>query len=314
MKNSPLSYKIASIAALPLALLGLGCDDPPEPGAKIDSFRVLAEQADLPYARPGETVQLSSLSFDPQSRPVAWAWASCPNPISNDLNGCLATIAEAGDPATSVFAMGAGTSTAALTIPMNAIDSLPAAARGAATVGVLSVACPGDLSFGMGPGGLPTRCQETGTGRDMELDEFIVGYKRIAVRQTDRNQNPEITGITFDGADWPATETKLVGFCDQSDFIYDTCPDGEKHQLAATVASASFESGNDERGRPFEEQIVVQHYATEGIFEFEVRTGKSPKTGWVARKAASGQTLSMWFVARDDRGGVTWAERKVTVR
>jgi hypothetical protein len=274
----------------------------------------LAEQADLPYARPGETVQLSSLSFDPQSRPVAWAWASCPNPISNDLNGCLATIAEAGDPATSVFAMGAGTSTAALTIPMNAIDSLPAAARGAATVGVLSVACPGDLSFGMGPGGLPTRCQETGTGRDMELDEFIVGYKRIAVRQTDRNQNPEITGITFDGADWPATETKLVGFCDQSDFIYDTCPDGEKHQLAATVSSASFESGNDERGRPFEEQIVIQHYATEGIFEFEVRTGKSPETGWVARKAASGQTLSMWFVARDDRGGVTWAERKVTVR
>jgi hypothetical protein len=314
MKNSPQFHKIGLFAALPFALLGLGCDDPPEPGAKIDSFRVLAEQADLPYARPGETVQLSSLSFDPQARPVTWAWASCANPISNDLNGCLATIAEAGDPAISVFAMGAGTSTAALTIPSDAIDSLPAAARGAATVGVLSVACPGDLSFGAGPGGLPTRCQETGTGRDMELDEFIVGYKRIAVRRTDRNQNPEITGITFDGTDWPATETKLVGFCDQSDFIYDTCPDGEKHQLAATVSSASFESGNDELGRPFEEQLVIQHYATEGIFEFEVRTGKSPKTGWVARKAASGQTLSMWFVARDDRGGVSWAERKVTVR
>ena len=83
---------------------------------------------------------------------------------------------------------------------------------------------------------------------------------------------------------------------------------------AVTISPPSFESGNDELGRPFEEQIVIQHYATEGIFEFETRTGKSPKTGWVARKSASGQTLSMWFVARDDRGGVTWTERKVTVR
>jgi hypothetical protein len=245
---------------------------------------------------------------------VNWAWASCANPDSNDLQGCLAKIAESGDPTNSVFATGAEASTAALTIPTDAISSLPAGARGAATVGVLSVACPGDLSFGMGPGGLPTRCQETGTGRDMALDEFIVGYKRITVRQADRNQNPELTGITFDGVAWPATETKTVGFCDQSNFVYGTCPSGEKHQLAATVSPASFESGTDELGRPFDEQVVIQYYATEGIFEFEVRTGESPKTGWVARKSASGQTLTLWFVARDDRGGVTWAERKVTVR
>src|SRR3954469_24860543 len=108
-----------ALCASLLPLLALGCDPPPPPGAHVDSFRVLAEQADLPYAHPGETVQLSSLSFDPEGRPVTWAWASCVNPISNDLNGCLATIAEAGDPATSVFAMGAGTSTAALTIPGN---------------------------------------------------------------------------------------------------------------------------------------------------------------------------------------------------
>ena len=67
-------------------------------------------------------------------------------------------------------------------------------------------------------------------------------------------------------------------------------------------------------GRAFEEQVVIQHYATEGIFEFEVRTGESPKTGWVARKRASGQTLTLWFVARDDRGGVTWTQRQVRVQ
>mgnify|MGYP001546075828 CR=1 FL=1 len=315
MKNSQKSHKIGLISALPLLLLPLAaCNEAMEPGTKVDSIRVLAEQVDEPYAHPGETVQLTSLSHDPQGRAITWAWASCVNPDSSDLQGCLAKIAENPDPATSVFAMGAGTDSAALTIPTNTIDSLPEAARGAATVGVMSVACPGDLSFGAGPGGLPTRCQEPGTGRDLELDEFIVGFKRIPVRNTDRNQNPVIMGVTFDGADWPATEIKDVGFCNTSEFVYGTCADKNKHQLAVKVSPESFEKGKDELGRPFEEQVVIQHYATEGIFEFEVRTGESPKTGWVARKSASGQTLTLWFIARDDRGGVAWTERQVKVQ
>lgn len=313
MKNSQLSHKLGLITALLLLPLA-ACNEALEPGAKVDSIRVLAEQVDEPYAHPGETVQLTSLSFDPQGRTINWAWASCVNPDSSDLQGCLAKIAESPNPDDAVFAMGAGTDSAALTIPTDAIDSLPPAARGAATVGVMSVACPGDLSFGAGPGGLPTRCQESGTGRDMELDEFIVGFKRVTVRNTDRNQNPVITGITFDGADWPATEIKEVGSCDTGDFEYGTCADKHKHQLAALVSPDSFEKGKDELGRDFEEQLVIQHYATEGIFEFEVRTGNSPKTGWVARKRASGQTLTLWFVARDDRGGVAWTQRQVTVQ
>ena len=308
MKNRIVSL----IAVLPLPLLG--CDEPLEPGAKVDSFRVLAEQADQPYAHPGETVQLSSLSFDPALRPISWAWASCVNPASSDLDGCLTQIAGSDDPAGAIFASGTGTDTAALTIPPDALSSLPTAARGAATVGVVSAACPGDLSLGAGPGGLPFRCQETGTGRDMALDEFIVGLKRITVRETDRNQNPVITGITFDGQEWPADEVKEVGFCNQTQFVYSTCPSKEKHQLSVTLTPESFEGGKDELGRDFDEAVVVQYYATEGIFENEVKTGKQPKNGWVARKRASGQTVTLWFVARDDRGGVSWAERQVTVR
>ncbi len=70
MKTAP----IHTFALLPLLLLG--CDEALEPGSKVDSFRVLAEQADLPYAHPGETVQLTSLSHDPQGRGINWAWAS----------------------------------------------------------------------------------------------------------------------------------------------------------------------------------------------------------------------------------------------
>jgi hypothetical protein len=312
MKTSAFFHKIGLISALLPALVG--CDAPLEPGSKIDSFRVLAEQVDQPYAHPGETVRLSSLSFDPEARDVTWAWVSCVNPDSSDLQGCFDKIAADPDPTRALFELGADADSAALTIPPDTLNELPAAARGAASVGVISAACPGELSLDEGPGGLPFRCQEPATGRELALDELIVGFKRITVRETDRNQNPVITGVTFDGADWPEGEVKEVGSCNADDFVYDACPAKEKHRLAAAVSQESFESGKDELGRDFDEQVVVQFYATEGIFEYEVRTGESPQNGWVARKRAAGQTLKLWFVARDDRGGVTWAERQVSVR
>jgi hypothetical protein len=259
-------------------------------------------------------VKLSSLSFDPENRPVTWAWASCVNPEESSLQGCLAKLNESADPASSVFAMGAGMDTPELLIPSDVLSALPVQARFAASVGVVSVACPGSLSLGDGPGGLPFRCQDVDSGRDMALDEFIAGIKRITVRENDRNQNPEIARITFDGVAWPADEVKDVGFCDRTDFSYAACPAGEKHQLAAVLTPESFESGRDELGRDFDEQLVIQYYATEGIFENEVRVGHEPENGWVARQSASGQTLRLWFVARDNRGGVSWAERQLTVR
>lgn len=303
---------VRSSALLPFLLLG--CADQLEPGAKVDSFRVLAEQVDLPYAHPGETVRLSALSFDPQNRPVTWAWASCTNPAESSLEGCLAKLAESPDPASHVFAMGEGVDAPELTIPADVLESLPPQARASASVGVVSVACPGTLSLGAGPGGLPFRCQEVGGDRELELDEFIAGIKRISVRESDRNLNPQIASVTFDGVDWPEDEVKEVGFCSRNDFTYDPCPGKEKHQLAAVLTPESFEAGRDELGRDFEEQLVIQYYATEGIFENEARIGHEPQTGWVARSRASGQTLTLWFVARDNRGGVSWAERRVRVR
>jgi hypothetical protein len=297
-----------------LPFLLLACDAAPEPGTKVDSLRVLAEQVDQPYAHPGETVKLSSLSFDPENRPITWAWASCTNPSESSLAGCLAKLAESPDPASSVFAMGEDMDAPELLIPSDVLSSLPAEARGSASVGVVSVACPGTLSLGEGPGGLPFRCQEVGSGRELALDEFIAGIKRISVRETDRNLNPVIASVTFDGVDWPADEVKEVGFCNRNDFSYDLCPAKEQHQLAAVLTPESFEAGKDELGRDFEEQLVLQYYATEGIFENEAKIGREPKNGWVARKSASGQTLSLWFVARDNRGGVSWAERRVSVR
>ena len=308
MKTAP----IHTFALLPLLLLG--CDDALEPGSKVDSFRVLAEQADLPYAHPGETVQLSSLSHDPQGRNINWAWASCVNPASSNLEGCLEKIGENPDPASTVFAIGADMNAPQLVIPADVISSLPAAARGGASVGVLSVACPGELSMGTGPGGLPFVCTEAGSGRALGLDEFIAGIKRISVRETDRNQNPAISGVTFDGADWAEGELKTITrSCDVSKWDYAGCADDTKHQIVVQLPDGTVESGKSEHGEDFTEQVVVQYYATEGVFENEVKIAAQTKNGYVARKQAAGQLLTFWFVARDNRGGVSWTSRQAQV-
>jgi hypothetical protein len=297
-----------------LAVLA-GCGADFDPGSRVTSFRVLAVQADAPFAKPGETVNLTSLSYDPEGRTVNWAWATCVNPPSSSVDGCLAKIAldsqAAGTPLMAV--QGPGLDSFTYTVPIDALDSVAAAARSSALVGILNVACPGDLTFENGAGDLPVRCADPSTGRVLGLDEYVVGLKRIFVRDTDRNQNPSIANITFDGQDWPEGEVKQVTACDTDGNTYSTCSGLSKHQLGATVTPDSIESGQDEFGASFREQVIVEYYATEGIFEDAVRIAESPVTGWAARKKASGTDLTMWFVVHDDRGGVTWVTRTVHV-
>jgi hypothetical protein len=304
--------------ALSLAALGglAGCDeDDFDPVSRVVDFRVLAVKADAPYARPGETVHLSSLSHDPTARPITWAWAACVNPSSSSVEGCLEKVAEdaAANPTSPILAMGVGQTSFDFTIPADALASVDSDALPLALTGIVSVACPGELAVVASPSN-PLRCREPGSGRELGLDEYVVGIKRVFMRATDRNQNPAIADVRFDGASWPEAEVKEVDACDIDDNVYDDCSKSLRHQIAAVATPESYEAGVDEFGYDFEEQVIVQYYASEGIFEFDSRIAEDPETGWVARTYASGQELDMWFVIRDDRGGVTWTQRRVRVR
>lgn len=313
-KRSPL-HDVAALASL-LALTA--CEEEFDPGSEITKMRVLAVQADSPFASPGESVRLEALSYDPEARPISWAWAVCADPASSSVEGCLANVAlntiETGEP--PLLGMGEGQSGIDLMIAANAIERIPVEARAQAYVGVLSVACPGNLELaanGTSPL-LPFRCSEADTGRELGTDEAIVGIKRVFLRQAERNQNPVIQAIRFDGEDWAADDVKEVAGCDIDDSTYDDCPSDTKHRIQALVDPASFETGSDEFGRSFDEQLIVQQYTEAGIVEEEIRIATDSETGWAARASASGRELRLWFVARDDRGGVSWAERRVRVR
>ena len=120
-----------------------GCAEDFDPASRVTTFRVLAVQADAPFAQPGQTVQLGALSHDPLERPVTWAWAMCDHAADSSVMACIRRFSEvsqaAGVPAWLAF--GEGQDTAAVTIPTDALERLPPEARWQASVGVLSVAC-----------------------------------------------------------------------------------------------------------------------------------------------------------------------------
>jgi hypothetical protein len=301
-----------------VALAVVACGSEFDPGSRVTTLRLLAVHADHPFAAPGETVALDALAFDPYggTPPVTWAWSTCVNPAVASATGCLEKLAQdAAGGAPLVRSMGIDQKTFSFTVPVDAISSLPREAAAGAHLGVITVACPGRLGLrAPDSGALPFVCSDATSGRDLALDEYVIGVKRIFVRTADRNQNPIIDRVTWDGDEWAEADVKQVSPCETTGNDFADCEGADQHAVAAVAASESYEAGIDEYGTPFTEQLIAQYYATEGIFENDTRIARDPATHWVARTVASGRTLSLFFVVRDNRGGVAWATRSVSVR
>ncbi len=298
-----------------LALLATcACEEPFDPGSRVNSLRVLAVEADQPYAAPGQTVRLQALSFDPDNRPISWAWLPCASPEIGTAQGCLDFLASL-DETPTPLAYGEGQDSLLIDIPANALEQLPEVLRPAAQFGVLSMACPGEIELlDPGEGTLPFRCLDAVTGRELDLHDSIVGLKRIWVREEDRNDNPIIDEVQFAGTPWPAGETRTVQACTKTSNEFEDCPSETQTEVGVRIPSRSFESGSDEFGRQFDEALVVQYYSTAGTFEAEVRVGEDAATKFVAPASSRGDTLTLWFVVHDNRGGVTWTQRQVEVQ
>lgn len=314
LRSAALARCSAGGRALLAGVLLAACDPEFDPGTQVSSLRVLAVRADSPFAHPGDIVRLQALSHDPAQRAISWAWAACPSPSGSRVEDCLNQVRElAGGGELPLLGMGEGLDSVDVPVPADALAGIPLEARQQSMAGVVSVACPGDLEVLSVAERIPFRCTDRDSGEVLGLHDMVVGIKRLFLRETEQNQNPVIENILFDGELWPMDEVKEVDACDTAKFAYDDC-DGLGHAIETVVSADSFEAGRDEFGRDFSEQLIVQHYNTDGIFEDEVRIAEEADTRWVARAGSSGSTVTLWFVARDDRGGVSWTTRRVSVR
>jgi len=280
----------------------VGCGADFTPSSRVDKLRLLAVSADAPFAQPGEQVVLQPLLAAPEDSPVSWAFATCSRPDASSVEGCLRALEgpfRDFDPEQAKLQL--------------AVDP-QADHSGAAVLGVILVACPGAIESGTTQG-VPVVCRGV-AGERMALDTFEVGMKRISIRERDRNGNPTIDALTWDGEAWPEDELKSATACDDGGHDIDACPAALRHRIGIETSAA--EQGVDERGAPFEEQQIVQVYASHGSFAYEVRIASDADNRWVAQHSphhvSEEELATLWFVVRDDRGGVGWQRRRVRVR
>lgn len=291
--------KHAVLLALGLLALATGCEDSLAPSSRLSNLRLIALEADKPAVEPGETVNLRALYADPDADTLQWGYALCDGASSSAALDCLRAL----DPSTLMIAE--NQTEFSFTMP-------EPSARGErpVSVGVAVIVCPGEIVKG-DTHGVPVAC-EVG-GKPLGVNDFELGVKRIFYAAGGPNQNPQIARILFDGEAWPEGETKSVVACPRDTEDVEDCKAPFRHKLRLEPEEGATETFVDNDGKRVEEQVVTQFYATGGTFEFDVRTIDDASTRFIARKSDAGNTLTMHFVIRDSRGGVSWQTRELDV-
>ncbi len=268
----------------------------------VDTLRVLAVQADLPIAAPGESVHLTTLWADPlgNGRPVSWAWGYCVNPGSTQIPDCAAQLR----------VLGFGTDSYSLVVPADALDGLPPSAP-IGEVGIVFAACAGTLTLVPNATGAPVSCTDA-KGNAIGRDGFLWGGRRIIVVQGFRNANPVITKIFFDGVEWSPSYAPPITPCTAKDVS--SCPPETQHVISYQMTPDSQET----YGNGIVEDIVGWFYVTQGTLENAYMRPDSSsgvptfQTQYAPTLSDTSHPVQMWFVLRDDRGGVTFAQRRLS--
>lgn len=225
------------LSALALA----GCGPELDRISEIESVRVLAVQKSLPYAPPGETVNLTMLSYDgrpaEQRTPLQRLWFSgCFNPPGDQYYGCFAQAAGLfgvqGEPdgdgrvpltvpegtfcppqqgaEEGTVCVGSG-ETFSFQMPSTILDARTPIDPDQPPYGLAMVffaVCGGQLALAA-----PSEIEELGfplvclddQGNLLGARDFVVGYSSVYSYAEVRNTNPEIEGFEVSGADASVT-------------------------------------------------------------------------------------------------------------
>lgn len=209
-------------------MLATGCGEEFDPGSEVAGLRVLAVKKSLPYARPGQRVELEMLWHDTEApRPghpvpeIAWL-ALCRNPPADLFEQCFTQIPDASpeELAERVSLPEPGATRAndrfSFTVDPDIISSRPPPADPETTPYglhyVFFAACAGHLFQRDAEGGFPLGCYEELDGepgfsagdRQLDASGFVVGYTAVYAYAELSNQNPRIRGIEIQGVTlWP---------------------------------------------------------------------------------------------------------------
>jgi hypothetical protein len=280
----------------------------------VDRLRMLGITASPPDLAPGESTRLSALVLDPRrAGPTTTFWIGCdPDPFNQNRSACTDP-AVVNDPAR-----------------LGDMMSLPPGVRFIGLNSNVSYAAPRGL-FDLLARDDPQRIQGTvGTfitiliaeevSPTAPMEELAALFARVQRREVaslislfrvrisedpERNQNPQVSRLVVDGADWP-TGARLM-MKPGKDVVLDVdAPDAAFEPFTAVTPS-----GPEART----ERILVAWYSTAGRFS-ESRTAmrEQVKTTLTAPGLKTfdpipeRRTGTLWTVLRDTRGALTWSE------
>lgn len=312
-KGAPLPLRAT---ALCLLCLLSGCVEDFAPASQIKDLRILAIKAEPPEARPGETVRLSTLVVDPSGEvlPPVLAWLVCfPDPIGG-VNAC------ATGSAPQQFA-GFGVTEVDITIPADITLFPEGDPQAQSTVLATVVACtsadPDDC----------VACDDQGCEFGVvEGVEVEIALKRITVSNRsdeERNHNPQLAEVSAAAFSDALPDESFIPLDPVVPTPMDAC---EGLVLRSRAPQESFETFvREQLGEPvtITEQLITSYFITTGAVASDrifngVGAGVSPGVADVRYDLFPEERnpegpIHLFFVLRDDRGGLDFAARELSL-
>lgn len=319
-------------------------DDDPPPRGFIRSVRIMATRADVPYAHPGETVNLEALTHDGRLPPepgsgtpfepmhVHWLPVPCINPLpAGQYYDCYSAFEAAYPLGVDLTPMLPEGTTTTLTIPSDALDRVRIVPGGppepAGTAFAFIIACAGHVERVPHDGHLgvnepPFACFDANHVK-LDNDHFEFGFRRVAIFKERRNANPVITDVTFRNLSVDRNAGISIGICKRDAWDYvelRACNQQWPFGVSFDDASAELDPDDiDANGNVGRETIFVDFFTTIGRFVDDRRILYDPfagrperdKTQYVPWQGPGKGTV--WAVLHDNRGGVAWVTLPLTI-
>jgi hypothetical protein len=335
------------VAAFAGPALGSGCGGGFPPISQVSGLRVLAVQADKPYAQPGDTVTFTMTYSNPPGAPapqILWL-GGCVNPPSDTYYGCYA---DAGLASGEGLIAGEGP-TFTMKVPESILT--PPATQG--TAFVFFAVCDGSIVVDAGgagggtsgglAGAFPIGCLGA-NNQLLSADAFVPGYTQVYAFSDGRtNNNPPVNGISINQVPNDA------GVADGGNVTACPVPEGARIGVAGCGSTDPFTQCQDDRaeyqitvdvplddksptGLPQYELVWVDYFADQGDMDTPTSLIVTPSpvsdagpdfpssfsTNWIAPPAPTGDAgplaVNIWAVVHDNRGGETVAHEVLHVR
>lgn len=319
-----------------LRVLGVKKDNPyPQPGETVN-LSVLWHDGLVDGTDPEARREVQLLWLPP-----------CFNPPADQYTACFLQFFQRFVEDPNVLGELSEGDTASLTIPLDIVPSAPT--PGVPRYGLTYVSfalCAGTVSFEEPEqeGALPIGCRDA-EGNRLGPESFVLAYAGLFTFAETRddgepfqNRNPLVAGFSVEGATVPScvdddcltTELETDIDCDASPARCfpackadgdPECPEIDIRPLVDETSAEDDDVSRDFYSRNVQEQMWINYYADRGRVRGDgVRLLNDASKGWNEDYGTEFYAprepglVTLWAVAHDNRGGMSWARTRIKIQ